>query len=310
MIRRRPTPWIHRWSRPIIGAIAACGALLTAYLTIVKLTGGSAACPTEGCDRVLNSPYASVFGLPLTLFGCLAYIGMVVFALAPLTINQEQQKDLRSKLENLTWLFLFMGGISMTIFSGYLMYLLAFKIQSLCIYCFASAIFSVSLLVITLIGRSWEDIGQLIFTGLIVGLIVLVGTLGVYAQANPNNANNSNTPGATSPPITTTSGPAELGLANHLRQIGAKEYGAWWCPHCHEQKVLFGKEAAAKLDYIECDPKGQNARPDLCKTANIEGYPTWEIKGQFYSGTQTLEKLAELSGYTGDRQFKNSLPAR
>jgi len=43
--------------------------------------------------------------------------------------------------------------------------------------------------------------------------------------------------------ITTTSGKAELALAKHLVNIGAKEYITWWCPHCHEQKLLFGKEA-------------------------------------------------------------------
>ncbi|HYW18094.1 MAG TPA: hypothetical protein VE956_02065 [Nodularia sp. (in: cyanobacteria)] len=43
--------------------------------------------------------------------------------------------------------------------------------------------------------------------------------------------------------ITTTSGEAEIALARHLANTGAKEYVAWWCPHCHEQKLLFRKEA-------------------------------------------------------------------
>ena len=43
--------------------------------------------------------------------------------------------------------------------------------------------------------------------------------------------------------ITTTSAKAEIALAQHLLNIGAKEYVAWWCPHCHEQKLLFGKSA-------------------------------------------------------------------
>ncbi len=47
MSRRRSLPWIHRWSRPLLGAIAIIGAILTAYLTITKLTGGDVACTAE-----------------------------------------------------------------------------------------------------------------------------------------------------------------------------------------------------------------------------------------------------------------------
>ena len=76
MRRKRPIPWIHRWSRPLMAGIASVGAAVTAYLTITKLAGGSAACPTSGCNVVLSSPYATVFGLPLTLFGFLAYTSL------------------------------------------------------------------------------------------------------------------------------------------------------------------------------------------------------------------------------------------
>ncbi len=107
-------------------------------------------------------------------------------------------------------------------------------------------------------------------------------------------------------PITTTAGASELALARHLTQIGAKMYGAYWCPHCHHQLQLFGKEAVSLLPYIECDPNGQNARPAVCRAAKISAYPTWKIKGKTYLGTQSLEQLATASGYRGPRQFKNS----
>lgn len=91
MSRRRSTPWIHRLSRPLIAAIAGCGALTTAYLTVVKLTQNPVACPTKSCDLVLASPYATIFGLPLALFGLLAYTSMVIFALAPLAVNSSKK---------------------------------------------------------------------------------------------------------------------------------------------------------------------------------------------------------------------------
>ncbi len=93
------------------------------------------------------------------------------------------------------------------------------------------------------------------------------------------------------------------GLAAHLKKIGAKMYGAYWCPHCAQQKELFGEAAFRSIDYVECDPSGTNARPSLCKKAKITGYPTWEIKGKLYPGTQSLEDLAKLSGYSGPSNF-------
>ena len=307
MIRRRSTPWIHRWSRTVMGAIAAIGVVETAYLTIAKFTTGSVICPTSGCDKVLNSPYATVFGtVPLSLLGCLAYLSIAILALAPKAVNPNTNKGLHSQLENKTWQALFIITAAMVIFSSYLMYLMAFEIKELCIYCISSAVLSLSLFVLVLVGREWEDIGQLVFTGILVARVSSIGALGLYNSIRSPGASVS-TPGIVAPAVTTTSGPAQLALVRHLREIGAKEYGAYWCPHCHDQKMLFGKEAAALIDYVECDPQGQNSRTALCEAAaaNIKGFPTWEIKGQFYSGTQSLEKLAYLSGYTGPRNFQN-----
>jgi uncharacterized membrane protein len=313
MSRRRQTPWIHKWSRPLIGAIAILGALNTAYITLTKLLGGEAACPTSGCEQVLSSPYAYVFGLPLALFGFLAYVSMAGFALAPLAVKPEQNKELRTKLESGTWFLLFAGSTAMLVFSGYLMYIMATKFVAvygaagLCYYCLASALFATALFVLTLVGREWEDVGQLLMTGVAVTMIVLVGTLGVYANVDGSNGSGSTASGEAGPPITTVSGQAELALARHLQSIGAKMYGAYWCPHCHDQKELFGQQAFSQIDYIECAPDGQNSQAALCQanSDNVTGYPTWEIQGKFYAGTQTLQQLADISGYQGPRNFQS-----
>ncbi len=47
MPRKRPTPWIHRWSRLIMAGLATIGAAVTAYLTYSKLTGNEAAAPQK-----------------------------------------------------------------------------------------------------------------------------------------------------------------------------------------------------------------------------------------------------------------------
>lgn len=92
-------------------------------------------------------------------------------------------------------------------------------------------------------------------------------------------------------------------LSAHLKKIGAKMYGAYWCPHCTHQKDMFGTAAFKNIDYVECDPRGEKARPELCKAAKIQGYPTWEIRGKFFTGVQSLEELAKYSGYKGTSDF-------
>ncbi len=329
MIRRRSTPWIHKWSRLLIGAIAGLGALTTGYIAIEKLTGGSAACVAEAgaksCNDVLSSPWATIpifGGQPLALFGFLAYAGMLILAVVPLAWKPDAKNSLK-QLENLTWWLLLVGAIAMSVFSGYLMYLLAFQIQAVCYYCIASALFSVSLLVLTIIGRSWEDIGQIFFTAIIVGMVTLIGTLGIYAGVNSSGVTSDSTSGESQRisftpkeqpnpafgwEITTTSGEAEIELARHLATVDAKEYVAYWCPHCHEQKLLFGKEAYQILQEnqipVECAADSPKGQPEVCKAANITGFPSWIINGQIYSGVQNLEQLGKISGYTGARNFK------
>ncbi|NEQ31178.1 MAG: thioredoxin [Leptolyngbya sp. SIO4C5] len=88
----------------------------------------------------------------------------------------------------------------------------------------------------------------------------------------------------------------EAQLANHLTAEGDKMYGAYWCPHCADQKERFG-DAVDRVPYIECDPSGEAAQPEVCQAKELEGYPTWEINGQLYPGVRSLEELAELSEF-------------
>ncbi|MGK7928272.1 MAG: vitamin K epoxide reductase family protein [Spirulina sp.] len=326
MKRKRSIPWIHRYSRLIIGAIASTGAVLTAYLTITKLTGGEIGCAVNAsaaagsCNDVFSSPYATVFGLPLSLFGFLAYLAMIIFALSPYMINPENNRDLRNKLEHWTGLFLLIGSTAMMIFSAYLMYILFGKIQAVCYYCIGSALFSLSLFLLTVFGREWEDIGQIVFTSVIVAFITFMGTLGIYAPLNNPAIADGKIPIPPAQPsalipgkgweISTRSGAAEIELAKHLSANDFKMYGAYWCPHCYDQKALFGKEAFAEVEYIECAADGENAQPRACEAAGVRSYPSWAIDGQLRPGRFLLDELADLSNYEGSREFKYVLPTR
>ena len=82
-------------------------------------------------------------------------------------------------------------------------------------------------------------------------------------------------------------------FAQCLNDKGAVFYGAYWCPHCKNQKAMFGK-SEQYLNYIECSTPDRRGRTQECKDKKIEGYPTWEFAdGSRESGEDSLEKLAE-----------------
>jgi uncharacterized membrane protein len=324
MSRRRSTPWIHRWSRVLIGSIAALGILNTGYITATKLFDKETIC-TTGCAQVLNSPYATVFGQPLALFGLLAYAAMAIFALGPILVNSETQKALRNNLEEKTWLLLFLGATAMMSFSGYLMYIMVTEFViphgpgAVCLYCIASASFATALFVLTIIGRAWKDIGQILFAGLIAVIVTLVGTLSIYASVNAPAAAGAysitDAAGKVFYTVKEQSGSAEISLAKHLKAVNAKMYSVYWCPHCADQKKDFGVQALAELPALECDAGGKKPQVAACQTGlenaakefgdkKKVGYPTWEINGKYFSGEQPLTELAKLSGYTGPQNFK------
>ena len=59
-------------------ALSSIGVLLTAYLTWTTLSGSPVqGCAVGGgCDTVLSSPWATLFGLPTSLWGLLGYAAL------------------------------------------------------------------------------------------------------------------------------------------------------------------------------------------------------------------------------------------
>ncbi len=82
-------------------------------------------------------------------------------------------------------------------------------------------------------------------------------------------------------------------FAKCLTEKGAVMYGAYWCPHCQNQKKMFG-DAVKFIRYVECTKE-----PKLCTKNNIQAFPTWILPGDIrLVGTQELETLAKFSGCT------------
>jgi len=82
-------------------------------------------------------------------------------------------------------------------------------------------------------------------------------------------------------------------LAQCLTEKGVKMYGAFWCPHCNDQKKIFGDDWQY-IVYIECDERGENANRQACVDAGVGSYPTWVLPGQDpIVGAATPEELAK-----------------
>jgi hypothetical protein len=84
-------------------------------------------------------------------------------------------------------------------------------------------------------------------------------------------------------------------LASCIAQKGVKFFGAFWCPHCAEQKKMFGASQRL-LPYVECSTPDTQGQTPICIEKKIESYPTWEFAdGSRQSAVLTPAKLAELT---------------
>ena len=86
-------------------------------------------------------------------------------------------------------------------------------------------------------------------------------------------------------------------FAKCLTANGAVMYGAFWCPHCKDQKAEFGK-SFKYVTYIECAEAGNpNVQTQVCRDAKVSSYPTWEFADKSQqSGKLSMEYLAQKSG--------------
>lgn len=80
-------------------------------------------------------------------------------------------------------------------------------------------------------------------------------------------------------------------FAKCLTERGTVMYGAYWCPHCKNEKKAFG-DSFQYINYLECTEEVNE-----CIAAGIKGYPTWILAdGTKLVGEQGIEKLSEITG--------------
>lgn len=144
---------------PVLAALVALfGIGDTAYLSYHHYTAEPVPCSIlSGCEQVLTSQWAtlggflpasvdfpSVAAVPLAILGLAAYC--VVFLLAALSIRGNRK----------SWLLFGIQAIVMACFSGWLLYIQAFRIEAFCQFCLLSAATSLTLLVIAVVSRFWR----------------------------------------------------------------------------------------------------------------------------------------------------------
>ena len=85
-------------------------------------------------------------------------------------------------------------------------------------------------------------------------------------------------------------------FAKCLAAKPAKMYGAYWCPHCAEQKEMF-ESSFQYVPYVECGVPGSREEAPVCKEAGVKHFPTWQFAdGERREGTQPLPVLATKTG--------------
>jgi len=87
-------------------------------------------------------------------------------------------------------------------------------------------------------------------------------------------------------------------FAKCLATKQAKMYGLYWCPHCLEQKEMFG-EAFHYVPYQECAIKGSSELATACKIAGVKLFPSWQFGMEPpKEGVLSLEALSDKTGCT------------
>lgn len=124
----------------LVIVLALIGFIDAAYITAEHYLERIPPCSVlKGCETVLTSKYAAMWGIPVALVGAIYY--GTVFILA---INYFQNK----KRELMTWVNR-LTGLGLLASAGFV-YLQVFVIEALCLYCIISAITTASIFIISL----------------------------------------------------------------------------------------------------------------------------------------------------------------
>jgi hypothetical protein len=85
-------------------------------------------------------------------------------------------------------------------------------------------------------------------------------------------------------------------FAQCLAAHQAKMYGLYWCPHCIEQKEMFG-QSFHYVPYVECAIRNSSELAPECKVAGVKLFPSWQFGlDPPKEGELSLDALSAKSG--------------
>ncbi len=85
-------------------------------------------------------------------------------------------------------------------------------------------------------------------------------------------------------------------FAQCLASKQAKMYGLSWCPHCVDQKKMFG-ESFHYVSYVECGIAETHEETAACKIQGIKLFPSWQFGSEPpKEGVLSLEALSDKTG--------------
>ena len=264
------------WSRQALLGLSVLGMVLAGYLALTSWQGSVLAyCgPGSGCDIVQSSRWATLLGAPTAFWGFLTYLALAGVAL-------------RLRNPGRRWRWATLVAVPALLFSLYLTGISLGVLHASCKYCLGSLGLLVAIVAVLAIDRP-QHLTVRAWSSWLVQAAALGAVLVVAGQLYFSGTIDSGV-GPEDPYL--------RGLAEHLKESGALFYGAYWCPHCADQKAMFGA-AAKRLPYVECAPNGpQGAANPVCIAAGVDSFPTWVIEGERSSGELTPAVLAQRSHY-------------
>lgn len=111
--------------RAALAGAAVVGGAIATYLTVVHYSHISPICTTGGCEKVQQSSYAKVAGIPVAVLGLVAYVCVLITA------------AVRGVSAAVAGAVISLAGVA---FSGYLLWAQLARIHAICQWCIGNDI--------------------------------------------------------------------------------------------------------------------------------------------------------------------------
>ncbi len=161
--------WKVPWQGPVTFVLALLGIGISIYLTIVHYdTAIQVSCPATGaidCAAVITSPQSVILGLPVAVYGLAWFVGMtVLFSPWAWNTSSPQLSGYKpTRIGKSVGILRLAGVLSAICFVIYLIWVEAFAVHKICLWCSSVHLITFVLLIIVItsspwsLGQVWQD---------------------------------------------------------------------------------------------------------------------------------------------------------